>query len=157
MSRGQSVMLDFLLAAFVFSVVFSAVMLSLRNVQETFDAEERRWRIQRGAIQAADVLVKSRGVPFNWNERETRLPGLKSMGRSLESGKLSAFEGLDYEETKEMLGLEGLEYRVEVKGNETSMSMGRPESGDLRVASTRVALHNGEPVFLKVTVWEGKG
>ena len=99
MSKGQAILLDFVFAAFIFSIVFAAIMLSLRNIQDNLDYEEKVWRIQHAAIPAVDILVKSGGVPVDWelNPAKARIPALAGTGYGLSPVKVAALNNLDYE------------------------------------------------------------
>lgn len=157
MSRAQSVMMDFVLAAFVFGIVFSTIMLSLQNVRQTFDTEERNWRIQKAAINAADMLVKNAGVPQNWEDdyQNVLVPGLAGVGNKLSEEKLLAFQELDYNGTKNSLGLEGFQYHISiVRDGTVLLSQGRPPESDTVVSVNRWLLSGLSPVRIRLRVWE---
>jgi len=158
MSKGQAILLDFVFAAFIFSIVFAAIMLSLRNIQDNLDYEEKVWRIQHAAIPAVDILVKSGGVPVDWelNPAQARIPALAGTGYGLSPVKVAALNNLDYEFVKQSLGLDGFEYKLVVQtiDGETVVSKGMREQGDFVVGTTRLAFYRGRIARVRLTVWE---
>jgi len=149
--------MDFVLASLIFSIVFAGIMLSLQNVRDTFGTEERSWRIQSAALPAADVLVRSEGAPINWhmNPASVKIPGLAGIGNSLSPAKLGAFDDLDYDFTREMLGLDGFDYQLLLMQNDdVILSKGSVSGSDIVVAITRKAMYNGNAATIQLKVWE---
>lgn len=159
MSRGQSVILDFVLAAFIFSLVFFGIMMSHRNVQKSFSDDQHKWRIEKAATQSLDMLVKSRGLPVNWEnpQKDVIIPGLRDEGYELSDNKVRAFDDLDYEFIKSAIGLEGFEYKLTITTDKkTELTKGSPAASDFVIAATRMMLYKGDPAKVRLVVWEEK-
>ena len=117
MSRGQIVSYDILMAFSAFVLLFA--FLSFVWNQNFITGFEQQEIIQQQILanQAAEVLIKSKGTPTDWEDDPIKMEviGLATKQNVLSQQKLDAFEALDYETAQEALKIKQYDFLFELK------------------------------------------
>ena len=113
--KGQAVLLDFILAFFVFILVWVFLMSQFDSkITETEKINDLQI-MKLKSTQVLENLVKSKGYPNNWETltiSDLNSVGLAITDRSLSEEKLSAFSNfsIDYYELKAKMSLEEYDF-----------------------------------------------
>lgn len=151
--RGFSISADFMLAAFIFFIVFAYSVEAYHQNLRLYNAEEARKNTEISALAATDVLLKTHGIPGDWELDAGNVESVGLVGRPnvIEPAKLSALQAMDYNYSREALGI-GMDYYLSVVPltGEAVMEKGQRMEGDAVVAS-RLAIYNGS--YVRVTLY----
>ena len=108
------------------------------------------------AIAVSDMLVKSPGIPPHWEANSSgglQAVGLVSSANVLSESKLTEFSQMDYEMSKEVLGITYEYYfYIENKLGNRLYQTGNSTIEGQAVSVGRFALLNEEKVILRVVV-----
>ena len=157
-SRGQSVSIDFMVAAFIFLFILGYYMLTWSDFSMRFAENAAGSRMELRAISAADMLVSSGGVPFNWTgqPKNALSVGFARRRGELDMGRISALGAMDYADAKEALGVDS-EFLVKVEdaaGNRYGIAGIENATVSNSVEVSRIATLDGKTVFVKVRLYD---
>ena len=154
--KGQLNSIDFTTAMIVFVVLvvflvtfwFVSVSHVARGIKENKMGAE--------AIAVSDMLVKSPGIPPHWEVNSTgstQALGLADSANVLNVGKLTEFSQIDYETSKELLGITHEYYfYIEDKWGNRLYETGNATIEEQAVSVGRFALLGEEKVIMRVVV-----
>ncbi len=156
--KGQSFSLDVLTALIIFALTISFITFLYSNLLNSSNSlVGEKISLERKAFVAMNFLTNSKGNPINWvdlNSIDVNTIGLLNNELSVSEEKLSKFINFDYNESKEKLGLNGLEYFFSFSGAD-SVESGLPLSVDLdSIVLTRVVSYKGGEAVVKLTVYK---
>jgi hypothetical protein len=155
--KGQMSSIDAVLALIVFAgmVVFfmafwSSSMMSIKGTLQ-------KNRQEYAALAASGLLVKSPGVPYDWENAPSgvRTIGLAKSENVLSREKLSAFAGLPYGESKALLGIDSdfFFYLEDMEGSRLYEAGNPAASGKTSAIVARFALLDGKAVRIRLNVY----
>jgi len=154
--RGQVWSLDFVTSIVVFLVILMPLFFvwSYINAQSTQQIEFNS--IESAALQISDSLVRTQGIPGNWNISNVRVIGLVSDENILNSTKVSSFLSMgnsDYERTKSLLtGNYDFYFSLtDINGTSLGTIGNKSEKGNV-VPVERYCLYNGRIVKLQLVL-----
>ncbi|MBI2597936.1 MAG: hypothetical protein HYW50_01940 [Candidatus Diapherotrites archaeon] len=154
---GQTVLLDFMLAFFIFAIAFAFLAVFWSNGLEEKIQESRQNEMNLKASIAAEILVKSNGNPQNWEEidiSEAQFIGIASRENSVEEEKLNEFTNLDYGTAKTLLNIQEYDFFFELEGD-GSASAGLAPTADIdTVTITRIVEYKGSEAVATLTVYQ---
>ncbi|MFH0861854.1 MAG: hypothetical protein V1875_02385 [Candidatus Altiarchaeota archaeon] len=174
--QGQMFSGEFILGFILFAVAF-AMMISLwdTTTRDVLRAESIR-EMNDAAVNAAETLVRTPGVPSDWNRSNVASLGLANQSRILHPLKVKEFvhymstneTGLcgsekNYQCNLHMLGLGGYDFMMNisyvngttVNVNGTPAYVGRPPVNETeRITVLRTTILNDEITRLYLTVWK---
>jgi len=161
--KGQIFTIDLILAVTLFLFVLTLTLAYSNQVANRVELWEASNERDSSALLASRSLVLSTGEPANWenlNVEEIESIGIVSEYNVIDPEKLSRLEDLNsvgYSESKAALGLAKYDAEIlilDLNGN-TLNSFGLSPDLESEVSSyTRIALLDGEKVFVKVKVFE---
>lgn len=115
-SKGQIYLIDILVSLLIISMVIAlAVSFSTIEIKNSNDGNNRNTMLENG-LSVTELLVGSAGVPSDW-ETQSNLPiSIESLGLATQIGsvtykneidvaKVDAFLGIDYNTSKELMGM----------------------------------------------------
>ena len=70
--------------------------------------------MENKALMTADMMIRTKGFPEQWNDSNVQLIGLADDENVLDETKMITFVGMDYENTKMILGIPSYEYFFQV-------------------------------------------
>lgn len=157
--KGQIISIDLLIGIVIFLIVVifsvSYWQTSLFNVRESLD----RIDVQRLATQISDNLVKSPGIPDNWETSPTnaRAIGLANHSHILETRKVANLTALNYSTLLTRFGLEGANFFFQLtdqaKNNITSAGLLLTSNATQAAVVERNVIYNQRPAYLTFIVW----
>ncbi|MDD5022951.1 MAG: hypothetical protein PHU63_02170 [Candidatus ainarchaeum sp.] len=107
--KGQLNSVDLLISTTVFALLI--VFLIGFWFVEIMDIQKitKKTELEAQAISLSDILIKSPGVPKNWeneNSEEINMIGLASSDNIIDEDKVKKFINMSYSENKEIFGIE---------------------------------------------------
>lgn len=151
--RGAIFSSDLMAAVVIFIIAFGVIYATWNSILgSTVDVERREMELT--AMRAAEELVMSPGYPSNWEKDGNAVViGLVRLNRRIDSAKLNALLGMDYEMSRERMGIAGYDYMLIL--NRSGVIKSSPSAGAVReiVSVKRVVDYNGEDI-LELTLWQ---
>jgi hypothetical protein len=106
--KSQMATTDLFIALFAATILIIIIIFAWNNYALILNEDVNYKEMQIKAFQTADLLIKSKGVPVNWEENPTNIDviGLAASDRNLSTEKVSAFLNASYNITLKSLGIE---------------------------------------------------
>ena len=120
--KAQISVYDGMIAVAIFLLLYFALdsiwNTNLQNLQQLQMQNEMQFK----ALQAISVLVKTQGVPFNWEKKpdDANALGLIDRKGEVKNEKLSAFAAMDYNTAQFVLKVAPYDFRFEFDANGTT-------------------------------------
>ena len=165
--KGQGVAIDFLFAILIFLLVLNASMALIDSSNTTALDKNLIGELQASASQAIDMLVRTEGVPKDWQDNnsidETVLIGLAKRDRVLDNDKVNTFiewakdyNGTtgDYNKVKLLL-LSGYDFHFKIGNLEAPLQESQPDIWNdmTAVKIKRIVNFNGEETIAEFTIY----
>ncbi|MFH1722843.1 MAG: hypothetical protein ABH950_09605 [Candidatus Altiarchaeota archaeon] len=158
---GQQFATDFLVGVSIFTLLLSLTFFAWDKNMQKIKEKEVLDELLIQSNQAADILVKTQGLPENWENAAAMGLTVKSVGlagdvdRVLSEDKVNAFVAMDYNYSKEIMGLGNYDYYFGLYNlnnnviNETGVSI----EGQIRVQVRRVVTYKDAAAVVELSVW----
>lgn len=160
--KAQLWSLDFVLSAVAFSLVLITVFF-IWNYTTAETSEKMEFKEMEGlALSVSDLLVRTRGVPADWNATTVKVLGLASEENVLNGTKAERFLDLDYADSKTIMGVPLYDYYFRLTGldgetvyvNQTEAVKGTyPSDADIVIPINRHGLMDGEVISMQLILW----
>lgn len=154
--KSQTVSIDLFMAVFVF-IILLILIISSWNIYQVKIVERMAYEdIMVNAFQIADLLVKSRGYPLEWNSTNVEVIGLAASDRIISSEKLNSFFNISYSSSKELLNIERYDFYFQVKhiNGTAADSYGLESNGTYSVSAKRYVLYENEKAIIDFKLWK---
>ena len=162
-SKAQLISSEFFIALVVITLLFSVSVVFWNQSTFRIKESEERTNIEIATLAISDHLLKSSGLPSDWedNTSTTFSLGLVKDDHRLDTNKLKSFVKLDYNTTKKMLGIDSYEFYFRLvdqnnsllKIDGTNLETGiMPSNASIAMNAKRIALLD-QPVFMDVILW----
>lgn len=152
---------DYIIGASVFVLVLGGCNIMWDKTAARVADDFRMEELTASAMRASGALVRSPGVPEDWERNAThaKAVGFAGSGGALSGQKLSAAEAMGDDELRWRLGVGAhrLRIRVSDSSGSTLMSAGAPPSDGYAANVRRVAVLDNRTVMVDVTVWDSSG
>ncbi|MBN2122329.1 hypothetical protein JW721_04735 [Candidatus Micrarchaeota archaeon] len=153
--KGQINSIDFMIAVLIFAVILVFLIgfwfLNMAELSEMMGRD----RLDSTSIAVSDMLIKTPGVPENWEDGPSDVwaIGLATTQNVLSKEKVANFTALDYNESREIMGLDGdyYFYIEDLDGNRLHEA-GVAELGEGVAPVLRFGILEGEIVKVEVFV-----
>ncbi|MCX8175268.1 MAG: hypothetical protein N3E51_03625 [Candidatus Micrarchaeota archaeon] len=156
--RGQALSTDAIISLSAFSILLFFIASYWTYASQSASEAYSQSRLEKSALSASDLLVKSPGYPPNWesNPQTASSIGLAQSPNRLSSPKLSALASLGYQNAKLYMGLEKDFYlAITLQNGSTVFSLGNSTfNASQSVTITRLAFLNGSAVRLRLVHYE---
>jgi len=157
--RGQVFSVDLVVTVIAFIIIF-VFLISFWNLN-VLRFSERKYsdELQLLSFQTTDILIKSPGVPNNWEDNSNNISviGLGLSLGYLDANKVNTFLGLDYDLTKEKFNIERFDYRFELLSidGEVLNTSGANLSNNLleNIAVSRIVMIGNETRLIQFNLW----
>jgi hypothetical protein len=115
MKKAQIWSLDFVISVVIFMIVVIALIFSLNytSVQTTEHISINQ--MGKTALFISDSIIRSKGIPEDWNTSNVKIVGLAEKENVLNETKVRYFLNLSEQKIKETLGIESYNFYVELK------------------------------------------
>ena len=155
--KGQLNSIDSIVSVVIFTIVLTFILtfwfVNIQDIDKTID----RNKLEYDIISISDLLLKSSGIPSNWEENysSVQMMGLVDSQNVLNENKLSNFTSMNYTELKEALGTiyEIYFYIEDIDGNKLYETGNNTLEGQ-SISLARFAVLNGEPVKMRLVLHE---
>lgn len=153
--KGQLNSIDFISAIVIFMVlvVFLVTFWFVSISHVATGVKENR--MGAAAVSISDMLIRGPGVPSTWDEdpANAEVLGLAIFPNVLSENKIQQFTSMEYNETRELLGLdyEYYFYVESLNGNRLYES-GTAGLGKQSIAVTRFAVLDDEKVRMRLVI-----
>ncbi len=159
--KAQIVMADLLFVVIILIILFTVSIAMWNTSMIRVAQKEELINLESTAIAVSDLLVKTKGVPENWEETSPTTIGLSNTSNVLDSRKLSKFVDLNYDDAKRLLGGYDFFFQINNTNDQIVTVDGRQMASGLQPASAktvvnarRIALLGNQLVFLNLMVWK---
>ena len=156
--KGQATSFEFFLISgvIVLAVVSSFSIYDLTGSRTSGSHE--RISLEFISVDIMDGFIKTSGIPDNWeqNTNSTLMFGLVDKTHEMNFEKIDAFSNFDYNTSKQIMGIETLEYFFSVTSvNDTVVRQSgiRPTDPDLVVNPRMLAKLGEDVVFIDFMLW----
>lgn len=157
-ARGQIWSLDLALSLFVFFTAFFLLMFSWSYISGNAAENDRMRTMQLDALTISDHMVRTGGLPDQWNPANVRAIGLADEENVINTTKAGYFAGLDYSFSRALLGIsEEFYFQIaDINGTvyvNTSFPVGE---ADAIVPVERYVLYDGSMAKLTMVIWSNR-
>jgi len=172
--KGQGFSTEFLLAYLIFSLVLILAFYLWNTTTADIIESKNRYEIEDKAVDLAEKLLRTRGIPANWSLADVESIGLADDSRILNPEKILAFiilmnsSNSNYENNKWLLGIGKYDFyfnMTDINGttmiingtllNDTLCATGKlPVNETSMITVPRVGILEDEIVKIRITVWE---
>ncbi len=155
--RGQSILIDFVAALFIFVVLLAYFIILWDSFSGRYVSRAIQEGLETRAMAVADQLVESPGQPFNWTAApaSAQSVGLAATPNKLEQGRVDALASLPYANAKQVLGMDS-DFLITIQDQNGTVyaSVGQSPSNQTLVAQVlRYAILNGKTVSVTVETY----
>ncbi len=111
---GQIWSLDFMSSVTVF--FFILIVLFFTWDYATYQSTDQMIfnEMENRALTTADMIIRSRGFPEDWNESNVQVLGLAEEENILNQTKILTFVGMDYDVTRQIFGIPSFHYHFRI-------------------------------------------
>ena len=157
--NAQVFSIDLIIALSIFLIAGAIVVVALYEFNNDADEKNKFNNMYITAVKASDILVKSEGLPKDWNSSNLTVIGLAESDRVISPSKVNRMINLSYNVTRRNLGLYPYEFYIALKNITGSkiIEYGNnftDEAGAIRVISSRRVVYNGEAAIFDLQVWD---
>lgn len=147
---------DYMVGFFLFLIVifFSSFLIFHPTLKNNERVKETQ--IENAAQRVSELLIKTEGVPPNWEEDVSSLEriGLASEPWVLDSNKVSSLDSLNYSQIKGSLNLGNYQIYLGIKTSESIVKVGETPQVKKRVATVkRHAVLDNQTATLTLMLW----
>lgn len=158
---AQAWSLDFIISSVIFFFVI-VLVISAWNYTSTQSAEQLDFNeAESTALTVSDSIIRTQGIPTDWNTSNVRSIGLADEANILNDTKLLRFASLSYQTSRVLLTgefnfyfeLRQLDNKL-VAINGTNITAGmQPLNPRIIVPVDRYVLHQRRPAKIRLVVW----
>ena len=155
MSKAQIATTDLFLAITIFLILITAFFVTWNVYQSRLTNSISRSEMELYAVQVANQLVRSPGIPADWenNVAGIRAIGLSGGDRVISEEKLNAFANLTAEQMGSLnIGSYNF-YFILIRGDNAVLEVGAYPAGQ-SVTIRRNVIYQNEASTVQVSLWE---
>ena len=108
--RGQVWSADLVLSSVIFFVAMVMLIFTWNYTSEQINTQASVAEVEGVALFISDSLIRTPGLPDDWNTTNVQVIGLASKENIINKTKINRFISLDYETSKNLLGTGGHEF-----------------------------------------------
>ncbi|MFH1239801.1 MAG: hypothetical protein V1672_01165 [Candidatus Diapherotrites archaeon] len=158
-SRGQISAYDFMIAMFLFLLMFITLNSVWTGIYSSVVENQIQTQMHDSSYKALEVLIKTKGYPANWEDDPSNAEsiGLAKRKNVFDDDKVTAFKSMDYDLSKELMGLGLFEYYLDVDSfgtaNDFTKGISLPTDKDIYSAS-RIVNYKGAEAVVTLYVFQ---
>lgn len=156
--RGQVSLFDAVIALTVFMMLFLAINSIWNDRLQNLRQQQQQNDMQFKALEATIIMMKTQGIPFNWEKRpnDANAIGLIEKSGKIKKQKLNALNAMDYNTAQSVLNVSPYDFRLEFDTNGTSndMNIGKnTDENSLVVSIERSARFEGGNAIVRFKIF----
>ncbi len=138
MRKSQVLSPDFTMSL----IIFTAILFLSYTVWNTSQEKSMRFydteQMQKKALYVSDILLNTPGIPPDWNTSNVKMAGFRNVDSStLDIDKLINFRLLEYNQSKEAIGVGSYDYYCGIMdSNDSVLKVGGGVSGTAAIFAT---------------------
>ena len=158
MSKGQIISYDFMVAMVLFLLIFLTLNSIWVGIFSSVDGNQMQSQIQDSAYKALEVMIKTKGHPTDWEDDPANAEsiGLAKRKNVFDDDKVDAFKTMDYDLSKELMGLGAFDYNLDVNAfgtaNDFTKGVLLPTDRDI-FATSRIVNYKGAEAIVTLYVF----
>lgn len=159
--KAQVWSLDFALSLLIFMSALFAVVFAWNYISANTMETQEMHELQLKALTLSDSLIRTKGIPLDWNESTAQVIGLAAEENVLNVTKVQYFVNMssdDYDSLKGLLDIGFYDFYLEVvdlngtvyKNTTTPVDPDSP----IIIPIERYAMYNGRIAKVKFVIWD---
>jgi hypothetical protein len=157
MRKGQLWTLDMALSLLIFFSAMLSLLFAWNYISaDTAGMQELR-EVQLKAMTLSDSLIRTPGLPADWNESTVRVVGLAYDDNTLDPDKVGMFVNMSYAKARSLLGVHPYHFYFEVKDINGTLyknsSLPIDSASTTVVPAERYAVYGGRITKVLFALW----
>jgi hypothetical protein len=155
--RGQMWSFDLALSLVIFFTAAIALLSAWNHMSAGMADTGAIKTAQLRALTISDSLIRTPGIPADWNETSVEVVGLSLSEGVLDSQKVSMFTSMDHDVARAMIGIAPYDFYFELSDingtvyENTTVAPG--ENASIIIPVDRHAIYNGRIAKARLIVW----
>jgi len=155
-TKGQAITADFLLGIIILMIVISVAGSSWNRSIYLIREKNERTHMRRLGMSVSSMLVKSSGVPSDWDANNVVTIGLVDKPNILDYEKIVSFNSMEQSKIHDLLGINGFGFSFRIRAvNDTILfdyGASAPADKDV-IVIRRLALYDSTAAFVEFGLW----
>lgn len=152
MSKAQAVVTDLFIAFFLFIAILSATIYTWNLYITRLNENRENSEMLIKAFQATEGLIKTEGIPGNWNLNNVNLSGLGA-NRILSTEKINLFMNLPEDKIKNIFRIQLYNFNFTLKDKNGNILKNRGSlTGQKFINVKRYVLYQNAPAILEFKI-----
>ena len=150
-------MIDFFLAVVILIFIIGFYISTWGSTIIAIQMKSDRTEMENIIFGISDLLIKSEGLPGDWNESNVIVIGLAKEDHVLDENKVSSFVTLPIDKTKKLLGIVNFNFFFRLKNIDGTIleDYGNyPIDAEEVIVSRRLVLYNNEIINMEFGLWK---
>ncbi len=157
-SKAQITSSEFLIVSVVLVILITAGVMMWNSTINRSNESMIREDMEMFAVSISDQLIKSHGMPTDWEDDTTKIYslGLAKENYVLDEKKVDIFVNMNYNQLKSLMGIGGYEFYfrlVYTNGTDIKTKGSSPTANSQTINSKRVVMFKNEIVYMDLMVW----
>lgn len=159
--KAQVWSLDFALSLLIFMSALFAVVFAWNYISANTMETQQMHELQLKALTLSDSLIRTNGIPMDWNESTVEVVGLATDENMLNATKVKYFVNMsdtDYDHLKGLMDIGFYDFYFEIRdlndtvyeNTTTPVSITSP----IVIPIERYAMYNDRVVKIKFVIWD---
>lgn len=158
MKKGQLWTLDMAFSMLIFFSAMLSVIFAWNYISANTVENRELTEIQLKAFELSDSLIRTPGIPSDWNDSTVQVIGLAYSDNILVESKVKEFVSMDYNKARSTLTISPYQFYFEVMDiNGTvheNSTLSVSATAEMVVPTERYALYKGRIVKVRLVIWE---
>jgi len=150
--KAQLWSMDLAVSAIIFIAMIGIFFFTLNNFSADASKQNELLLMQELSLEATESLIRTQGLPQDWNSGNVQVIGLAEKENVLDEGKVLEFiQYVNYEQSKTLLGIGNYDYNITIQhlnrtimtlqGQELQMGSGCADAKDILTVERYVLLN----------------
>lgn len=161
-AKAQFFSTDFFLSFVIFLLLFAGFYFAWNYSNNLISDSYNTRSMETRGVQASDVLIRTKGIPENWNSSNVVSIGIANSENVINKTLTLRLSTINYNISKALLGIQDFEYYLVIEDFNSSMiftyGLNAPSSSKIILPITRYTLYDNEsskiPARMRLIIWE---
>jgi hypothetical protein len=156
--KAQMWSFDLAISLVIFFLALISVVFAWNYMSGDIIEEQQLDRLQLKVLTLSDSLIRTPGIPANWNSSNVLVIGLADDDNVLNQSKVQEFASMDHETARSLLDMGAYDFYFEVADingtiyENTTVPVGNQSS--IVAPVERYALYNGRISKVRLVIWD---
>ncbi len=157
MRKGQLWTLDMALSMIIFMSAMLMLLFAWSYISaDTVESQELK-EMQFRSMTLSDSLIRTPGIPADWNESTVKVIGLAYDDSMLDGPKVDEFLNMSYAKARSLLGIQPYEFYFEIKDINGTLyknsTLAIDSDSSIVIPSERYAVYRERVVKVLLALW----